>query len=319
MKKYFAGLDLGGTFVKGGIVDEQGRILVKDKIPTGKERPFTEIAADMAQLVKDLASRAGLQEGQLAGVGIGSPGLIDAEHGVIVYSNNIRWDNVPLCSAVEERLGLSVCITNDANAAALGEHFCGAGKQFGSMVFITLGTGVGGGIILDGKLFEGNRSAGAEIGHMVIERGGWECTCGRRGCFETYASATGLIRRTREAMQKHADSAMWRIAGGLDAVDGKTAFDGMRAGDAAAKQVVDEYIDYLAEGIINLVNIFRPEAIVLGGGVCAEGETLLAPLREKIVPHLYGGAEYAPVAIVTAGLGNDAGLCGAARLAMTRK
>lgn len=319
MKKYYAGLDLGGTFVKGGIVDEQGRIVIKDKIPTGRERPYGAIAADMAQLVKDLASRAGLQEGQVAGVGIGSPGLIDAEHGVIVYSNNIRWEKVPLCGAVQERLGLPVCITNDANAAALGEHFCGAGKQFGSMVFITLGTGVGGGVILNGELFEGFRSAGGEIGHMVIERGGWDCTCGRKGCFEAYASATGLIRRTRESMEAHKDSAMWKIAGSLENVDGKTAFDGMRAGDAAAKQVVDEYISYLAEGVINLVNIFRPEAIVLGGGVCAEGETLLAPLREKVSPWLFGGADYAPVAIVAASLGNDAGLCGAARLAMCRK
>ncbi len=318
MKKYYAGLDLGGTFVKGGIVDEEGKILVKDKIPTGRERPYTEIAADMARLVKDLAARAGLAEGQLAGVGIGSPGLIDAENGVIVYSNNIRWENVPLCGAVREQLGVPVCITNDANAAALGEHFCGAGKKFGSMVFITLGTGVGGGIILDGKLFEGNRSAGAEIGHMVIERGGWQCTCGRRGCFEAYASATGLIRRTRESMEAHKESAMWKIAGSLEGVDGRTAFDGMRAGDAAAKQVVEEYISCLAEGVTNLVNIFRPEAVVLGGGVCAEGETLLAPLRAAVEPHLFGGAEYAPVAIVAASLGNDAGLCGAARLAMQR-
>ena len=318
MKKYYAGLDLGGTFVKGGIVDEEGKILVKDKIPTGRERPYTEIAADMARLVKDLAARADLAEGQLAGVGIGSPGLIDAENGVIVYSNNIRWENVPLCGAVREQLGVPVCITNDANAAALGEHFCGAGKKFGSMVLITLGTGVGGGIILDGKLFEGNRSAGAEIGHMVIERGGWQCTCGRRGCFEAYASATGLIRRTRESMEAHKESAMWKIAGSLEGVDGRTAFDGMRAGDAAAKQVVEEYISCLAEGVTNLVNIFRPEAVVLGGGVCAEGETLLAPLRAAVEPHLFGGAEYAPVAIVAASLGNDAGLCGAARLAMQR-
>ena len=319
MKKYYAGLDLGGTFVKGGIVDEEGNILVKGKIPTGAERPYAAIAADMAQLVKDLAAQAGLQQEQIAAVGIGSPGLIDAENGTIVYSNNLRWENVPLCAAVRERLGLPVCITNDANAAALGESFCGAGKKYRSMVFITLGTGVGGGIILDGKLFEGYRSAGAEVGHMVIECGGWQCTCGRRGCFEAYASATGLIRRTREAMEAHPESAMWRLAGSLEKVDGKTAFDGMRAGDAAAARVVDEYISYLAEGVVNLVNIFRPEAVLLGGGVCAEGETLLAPLREKVFPHLFGGTEYAPCAIVKASLGNDAGLCGAARLAMGRE
>lgn len=319
MKKYYAGLDLGGTFVKGGLVDEEGNILIKDKIPTGRERPYAQIAADMAQLVKDLAARAGLQPGQVVAAGIGSPGLIDAENGTIVYSNNIRWENVPLCAEVQKHLGVPVCITNDANAAALGENFCGAGRQFQSMVFITLGTGVGGGIILDGKLYEGYRSAGGEIGHMVIERGGWQCTCGRRGCFEAYASATGLIRRTREAMERCKESAMWRIAGSLDKVDGKTAFDGMRAGDVCAAQVVEEYISYLADGVINLVNIFRPEAIVLGGGVCAEGEALLQPLRDAVQPHLFGGGEYAPLRIVAASLGNDAGLCGAARLAMCRE
>ena len=316
MKKYYAGLDLGGTFVKGGIVDEEGKILVKDKIPTGRERPYTEIAADMARLVKDLAVRADLAEGQLAGVGIGSPGLIDAENGVIVYSNNIRWENVPLCGAVREQLGVPVCITNDANAAALGEHFCGAGKKFGSMVFITLGTGVGGGIILDGKLFEGNRSAGAEIGHMVIERGGWQCTCGRRGCFEAYASATGLILTTKEAMQD-ADKAspIWKICGGdLDKVDGRTAFDAMRAGDPVGKQVVDTYIKHLGTGLADVINILQPSMLCIGGGISHEGETLLAPLRAFVRQEAFEVPGGMLPEIRAAELGNDAGIIGAALL-----
>jgi glucokinase len=313
---YYAGIDLGGTFIKCGIVDETGRILAKDKIPTGRERPYTSIAADMAALVKALAARSNVK---IAAVGIGAPGTIDSQNGVIVYSNNIDWKDVPLCAEVQNALSLPVFITNDANAAALGEAFCGAGAKYSSLILVTLGTGVGGGIILDGKLFEGGHSAGAEIGHSVLRVGGERCTCGRKGCFEAYASATALIRQTKRAMEKDRDSVMWTLCGGnVDNVDGKTAFDGARAGDKSAKRVVKNYVDLLAEGITDLANIFRPDAILLGGGVCAEGDALLKPLRRKVDKLIFGGTKYAPVAIDVAGLGNDAGLCGAARLAMTR-
>ena len=317
--QYYAGLDLGGTFVKGGIVDDKGNIVAKDKIPTGKDRPYTEIAHDMAALVKSLAKKAGVAESDLKAVGIGSPGTIDSKNGVIVYSNNIRWENVPLCREIEKRLSLPTYITNDANAAALGENFCGAGKDYASMVFITLGTGVGGGIIIDGKIFEGNKSAGAEIGHEVIRMGGEKCTCGRRGCFEAYASATALIQQTKRAMQKNKDTLLWKLCeNDIEKVDGKTVFDAKDAGDKTAARVVKNYIRYLAEGVTNLVNVFRPEAIVLGGGVCAQGEKLIRPLKRRVNALAYGGTEYAPVAITTASLGNDAGLCGAARLAMLK-
>ena len=313
---YYAGIDLGGTFVKGGIVDEEGNILVKDKIPTGKERPYAEIAADMAQLVLDLAKKAGISPADVKAAGVGSPGTIDSKNGIIVYSNNIRWEKVPLGAELKKHLGIPVFATNDANAAALGESFAGAAKSYPSSVFITLGTGVGGGIILDNVLFEGNRSAGAEIGHMVIRMGGEKCTCGRKGCFEAYASATALIRQTRNAMAKDKTSKLWEICPNPEDVNGKTAFDGMRAGDKTAEKVVKNYITYLAEGIANLANIFRPDAVVLGGGVCAEGDNLLVPLRRKVNRLLYGGTKYAPVLVTVAQLGNDAGLVGAARFAM---
>ena len=313
--KYYAGLDLGGTFVKGGIVDEEGNILVKDKIPTGKERPYEEIAKDMAELAAELAKRANVPAGALAAAGIGSPGLIDSGKGIVVYNNNLGWKKAALAAEVKKYLGVPVYVTNDANAAALGESFAGAAKQYGSSLFVTLGTGVGGGIIIDGKLFEGNRSAGAEIGHMVIRMGGEKCTCGRKGCFEAYASATALIRQTQNAMRKAPESILWKLAPTPEEVDGKTAFDGLRAGDKTAEKVVNAYIGYLAEGLANLANIFRPEAIVLGGGVCAEGETLLAPLRRKMNRLVYAGTKYAPVLLLTASLGNDAGLVGAARFA----
>ena len=315
--KYYAGLDLGGTFVKGGIVDETGAIVRADKIPTGKDRPYGEIAADMAGLVRKIAADANVSMSDVAAVGIGSPGTIDSKNGVIYYSNNIAWNNVPLCAEIEKNLGIRAFVTNDANAAALGAAWCGAGRKYGSIVFITLGTGVGGGVIIDGKLFQGFRSAGAELGHVVIRMGGAQCTCGRKGCFEAYASATALIRQTREAMEKHPESKLWDLCGGdLEKVEGKTAFDGQALGDETAKRIVSRYVKYLAEGLVNICNEFRPEAIVLGGGVCGAGDVLLKPLKRRINRYIYGGTKYAPVKVVIASLGNDAGLVGAVKYAI---
>lgn len=312
--KYFAGVDLGGTFIKCGIVGSDGKLLIKDKIPTGSHRPYELIAEDIANLVKRLSEEAGVE---IEAVGAGSPGTVDSANGVVVYSNNIAWKDVPLGEQIGKRLNLPVYLTNDANAAALGESYAGAGRDHKSIVLITLGTGVGGGIVLDGKLYEGGRSAGAELGHTVIRMNGERCTCGRRGCFEAYASATALIRQTKAAMIKNPESALWGVCGGdREKADGKTPFDAMRAGDRTAKKVVRDYIRYLGEGITNVCNVFRPDAVIVGGGICAEGETLMRPLRKFVQKNLFGGNGYAPVKILTASLGNDAGIFGAARLAM---
>ncbi len=314
--KYYAGIDLGGTFVKCGIVSEEGELLIKDKMPTQRGRSFAEIAGDMARLAGALAEKAGVS---LSGAGVGSPGVVDSKNGAIVYSCNLNWRNAALAEEMESVLGVPVCVTNDANAAALGEQFIGAGKGFRNVVFVTLGTGVGGGIVIDGKLFEGFRSAGAEIGHTVIRMNGERCGCGRKGCFEAYASATALIRQTRRAMEKHPESEMWKLCGGdPEKADGRTSFDGMRAGVRTAKTVVKNYIGYLSEGVTNLCNEFRPEAVLLGGGISAEGDTLVKPLSELVDRKVYGGTDYAPVKILKASLGNDAGMFGAARFAMLR-
>ena len=218
---------------------------------------------------------------------------------------------------MSESLGLEVRVVNDANAAAYGEAVYGAAKEYASSVFITLGTGVGSGIILDGKLFEGSCGAGAEAGHMVIQTGGVPCGCGRRGCFEQYASASALIRDTKRAMFEDKESMMWELVGkDPEKVDGKTAFSAAKAGDAAAQTVVKNYIMYLGEGILNLVNIFRPEAVIIGGGVCNEGEYLLAPLRKYVGERLYVGCDRVPLTINRAALGNDAGIYGALAFAM---
>ena len=310
--EYYAGIDLGGTNIKCGIVDETGTVIKYESIPTNREKGFSNVVSTMAELVKNLSKAVSVR---VKAVGVGAPGTIDGENGVVVYSNNLAWENVPLAAELGNELHLPVRITNDANAAAYGEYLCGAGKEYRSIVMLTLGTGVGSGIVIDGKLFEGNRGAGAELGHEVIRFGGEKCTCGRRGCFEAYASATALIRQTKRAMARDVDSVMWKLCSAdINNVNGRTAFDGMRLGDKAAKKVVDSYINYLSVGVTNVVNAIRPEAVILGGGVCAEGDALIVPLTKKVEKSVFGGVQYAPVKILTASLGNMAGIIGAANL-----
>ena len=192
---------------------------------------------------------------------------MDGEKGIVRLSGNLGWVNKPLAQDLSERLGIPVTLTNDANAAAYGEYACGAGSDYKSVVLITLGTGVGSGIVLNGKLFEGNEGAGAELGHEVIRMDGEKCACGRRGCFEAYASATALIKQTMRAMEKDRQSMLWQLCGGdINKVNGKTAFDGAQSGDRTAKRVVSNYLRYLSEGLANIANTFRPEAILIGGG-----------------------------------------------------
>lgn len=316
-QKYYVGIDLGGTFIKGGIVDETGKILLVDKTPTEKEKGkdgADGVAKNIAALVQSLMERQGLKNTDVVGIGMGAPGMIDSQTGVVIYWNNMGWKDFALGEKLQALTGLPVKIANDANVAAIGEVKFGAARKFKSAVMITLGTGVGGGIVVDGKLVEGNKGAGAELGHSVIVFGGEQCTCGRKGCLEAYASATALIRDTKRAMQAHKDSKMWEI-GALENVDGKTAFD-YREKDVYAKEVVDSYIAHLACGLVNFANIFRPEAIILGGGVCAEGDNLVKPLQAMMDREIFAGKMGPQVPIVTAELGNSAGLLGAAALLM---
>ena len=247
-------------------------------------------------------------------MGIGSPGTCNADTGIVEYSNNLRFENLPLRDMLQGMLGRKVYIENDANAAALGEALAGAAKGAQSCVCITLGTGVGGGIIIDGKIYGGFNFAGAELGHTVIVVDGEMCTCGRQGCWEAYASATGLINQTRRAMVNHPESAMWQICEDLEQVNGRTAFDGMRAGDPVAKEVVDTYIKYVATGLVNVINIFQPEVLCIGGGICKEGDTLLVPLEAQIRRERYSKYSTHQTRLCVATLGNDAGIIGAAFL-----
>ncbi|MDE6000718.1 MAG: ROK family protein, partial [Clostridia bacterium] len=302
---FYIGIDVGGTNIKGIVIDKEGKLLCKASVPSGTGK---EIAENAAVLCNRLISESGQPLKNFKGVGVGCAGMIDSANGTVIFAGNLNLEKFPLAEKIEEKVGLKVYITNDANAAALGEAKFGAGKNYKNSVLVTLGTGVGGGIVIDGKLFEGNRSTGAEIGHMVIERGGDRCTCGRHGCFEAYSSATALIKRTKWAMEEDAGSLMWQSCTS-DTADGKTAFSYADT-DVSAKEVVEWYIKRLACGLVNLANIFRPEIIMLGGGVAGQGERLTVPLQNLLDKELFGGTQYAPVKIAIASLGSDAGAFG---------
>lgn len=308
---YYIGVDLGGTNIAVGIVDKEGNILSEKSVKTLADRPFDQIVADMAACIKDLLSENGLTENDLVSIGIGCPGNLDTENGRLVYANNFKHGvDVPLRSLMQKYIDKPVYLGNDANVAALGETIAGAAKGVKNAVMITLGTGVGGGIIIDGKIYEGQHSAGAEMGHVCIVKDGEHCSCGRNGCWEAYASVTALVRQTKEAMRAHPESKMNDTP--LEEVNGRTAFDAMRAGDPAAKKVCDTYIEYIAEGLVDIVNVFRPETLIIGGGICKEGDTLLVPIRKFINKYAYGGSLNPVQRVEIAKLGNAAGIIGAA-------
>lgn len=312
--KYYMGIDLGGTFIKAGVVDENYHIVAKASLPTILTDPEA-LADQMAKTVRLALEEAKVGLDAIDSIGVCSPGAVDSKTGTIIYANNLPFLHTPLGSLVSQRLeGKPVYLENDANVAAYGEVVAGAAQGISDAIVITLGTGVGGGIIIDGKIYSGFNGFGAEMGHMVIQHGGRQCTCGRKGCIEAYASATGLINMTKEAMEENKDSKLWEIAPTLDKVDGKTAFDAMRLGDEAGKKVVDTYIDYLGAGLANFINIFQPEVLLIGGGVCKEGETLLAPLREILKRETYGVEGMPATTLKICALGNDAGTIGAAML-----
>ena len=308
--KYYIGIDLGGTNIVAGVVDENYQILTKASVKTNLPRPEQEIAADMAAVARQAAEEAGLSLDQIEWVGVGTPGIANSATGIIEYSNNLGFYNTPMVQYLEEALGRPAFIENDANAAAYGEYVAGAAKGAKHAVCITLGTGVGGGIIIDGKIYCGSNFGGAEIGHTVIDVNGPMCSCGRKGCFEVFSSATGLIRMTKEALAAHPESAMKDE----ERITGRTAFNYMRAGDETAKQVVDDYIRYLAAGITNTINIFQPDVLCIGGGVCNEGDPLLLPMKEIVKKEVYTRNSPKNTEIVIAKLGNDAGIIGAAFL-----
>ena len=312
---YRVGIDLGGTNIAVGVVNDKYEIIGEGKRKTNAPRPAEAICDDIAAATFDAIKNAGISIDDVECIGIGAPGSINPKTGVIGFSNNLGFNNVPMVELLENRIGKKIYIDNDANAAALGEMIAGAGKGTENFVAITLGTGVGGCTIINGKMLLGSNFAGGELGHTVIVHNGAQCTCGRKGCFEAYASATGLIRLTKEKMELCKDSKMWEIVNGnIDSVNGRTAFDAMRMDDKAGTEVVDAYCDYLACGITNIINVFQPEVLCIGGGVSKEGDNILNRINKVVVDERFSKNIERQTIIKTAVLGNDAGIIGAAML-----
>lgn len=310
-EKYYIGIDLGGTFVKCGIITRDGEMIIKKQIPTNPELGAKDTARRISLEIDDMINKAGVLREKVAGVGMGVPGMIDGERGIVVYADNLKWQNEPIAKYLEEYSGFKVKAVNDANAAALGEATFGAAKDYSDSVLLTLGTGVGGGIIINKKIFAGNRDAGAELGHMIIKADGRRCGCGLKGCLEAYASATALIKETKRQMLKHKDSKMWEV--GIENVNGKTSFDYAEAGDETARKVVDDYLKMLTVGLINVANIFRPQAIIIGGGISKQ-KYLDRDLQKFLNKDIFAGKHGPEVKVLIAKLRNDAGTYGAAAL-----
>ena len=317
---YRLGIDLGGTNIVAGVVDENYNILATAKRKTLTERSNEEIINDMAAAALEAVETAGLKPEDIVSAGVGSPGSIDPDKGIVVYTNNIGFKDVHLGDLLKEKTGIDFFVDNDANSAAYGEFLAGAGKGTKDFVMITLGTGVGGGVIIDGKIYTGFNYASAELGHTVIQMDGEHCSCGRQGCWEAYASATALIRQTKQAMIRFPNSIMWQLVDNdINKVNGITAFDAMRQGDEAGKQVVEKYIYYISVGVTNNINIFQPEVFCIGGGISKEGDNLIAPLNKYYEGDNYGRSLKNKTVIKTALLGNDAGIIGAAFLGNLHK
>lgn len=319
---YRIGIDLGGTNIAAGIVNENFEIICKASIPTGADRPAAEIAADMAAVCHTVCEKAGVSVSEIASVGIASPGIANHDAGVVEYCCNIpSFNQFNVCEAVKAGFPVEhVFVENDANAAAWGEAIAGAAKGASSSVMITLGTGVGGGIIIDGKVLSGFNYAGAELGHIVIEVGGVPCGCGRKGCWEAYSSATALIRMTSEKLAECEATGRKTIMADMVAqagkVSGRTAFDAKRAGDEAGAEVVAKYVHYLVQGLANIINIFQPEVLSIGGGISGEGDYLLDMLVPLVREESYGKGIVKGTDIRIATLKNDAGIIGGAVLGL---
>ena len=313
---YYLGIDVGGTNLAVGVVNEDLKLIAKGNVKTPAPGDGYKLADCIKEACEIACANEGITLKDVAAVGMGCPGTVNQDSGLIEFSNNLGLNNFPLKAEMEERLGgIPFYMDNDANCAGFGEYMAGALKGAKDSLAITLGTGVGGGIIIDGKIYSGFNYAGGELGHNVIMVGGRHCTCGRDGCWEAYASATGLIKTTKEYMEKNPDSKMWEIVGGdINNANGRTAFDGKEAGDAAATQVIADYVEMLGAGLANMINTFQPEILCLGGGVANQGENLLVPVREYIASQTYSMNSPRKTKIVKAELGNDAGIIGAALL-----
>ena len=317
----YVGVDIGGTNLKAGMVDESGVLLATQKMKVASIADDEGLAWTVASLVQELARTVNIPVSDVASVGVGVPGTVEIRSGSINYTCNLPLRNVPLRKLFHRYLSIPLYIENDANCAALAEYLVGAGRDSKRFVTVTLGTGVGAGIVHNGKIYHGANGMAGEVGHMVIQRDGLPCPCGRRGCWEQYASATALKRLTAEAMAAHPGSILAQVVAENEGrVSGQSAFIAARRGDPVGQQVCDEYVDYLACGVVNVVNIFQPDTLAIGGGVSNEAEEqLLLPVRQRVARESIPCGRDRRTRIVKAELGNRAGLIGAALLGKNKR
>jgi len=316
MEKRYIGVDLGGTNIKIGVVDSSGNLLYKMERPTLAEEGTDAVIARMSASAREAAEASGTSWDQVAGIGVGLPGFLDISRGIVKRLTNLPWENVPIRGLLEKAWERPVMIDNDANVAALGEAWSGAGAGVSDLVCITLGTGVGGGVIAGGRLVHGVGGAAGEIGHIRMEEDGALCGCGQRGCLETIASATGIVRMAKEMVASGRETSLAEAAR-TDTLSARDVFREMEAGDPVAKEVVDRATDALAKAMATLSVILNPARFIVGGGVARAGESLFRPLREAYFKRALPSAAEG-VSIVPAQLGNDAGVIGAAGLVARR-
>ena len=308
---YMIGIDLGGTNIAAGVVDETYQIRCTHSAPTHAQDGPEALLDDVAACVRAVTEKGGFAPNECSGVGLGAPGSCDRPAGVVRYAPNLNWHDVPAAKELSERLGgVKVALGNDADCAALAETVAGAARGSESVLLITLGTGVGGGLIVGGRIASGFRGRGGEFGHMIVQMGGEKCSCGQQGCWEAYASATALARQAARAAQEHPESAL----NGVQTLDGRSIYEAAAAGDAAAQTVTARYAEYVGAGLVGLVNALAPETVLLGGGVSGAGEALLAPVRDYVQAHAFFKDPELLPDIRAAQLGNDAGIIGAAAL-----
>ena len=311
---YYVGIDLGGTNIKAGIVDGQGKILAEAFCKTQAQRPYQDIVRDMAGCVMQALKNAKMTTDDILSVGIGIPGYANQKTGTGAFCTNLGWYDVPLQAEIRKYFDLHIAIDNDATVAGYAESIAGVSKDAESSVFLTLGTGVGGGIVIHGRPWSGAHGIGSEVGHMTLSVDGVPCNCGNNGCMEKYTSATAIIRMARQACMTYPDSAMMlRAEGDLNRINAKTVIDAAKANDRAALEVFDEYCKYLAIAINNIIAFLDPEMIVLGGGVSHAGDFLLEKVKAKVPRYLlYKTLPYPEICL--ASLGNEAGMIGAAMI-----
>jgi len=313
--KYYLGIDLGGTNITAGVVDENCNLVFRFSEKTPQNKPVKETVAFIANTAKKAIELNSMKISDMEAIGIAAPGIINPNTSIVVNASNLNWHNVPLFEELKPYFDIPLYIGNDADCAALGETLAGAAKDHNNVIMVTLGTGIGGGIIMDKKIFCGADGMGAEIGHTKLVYGGVKCACGQFGCFEAYGSATALIRQTRQAIADNPESMMAKeFAFKQEKIDAKTCFNFAAKKDAAAIEVINSYVSYLAAGISTLVALFRPEVVIIGGGVSNAGDKLIKPLNKKLCTLTFAAGEIGVPPVIRAALGSNAGIIGAAML-----